>query len=118
VKSRFGALFAVTLVAASCGSASVSGTGGHGGGTGAAGAGGSGKAGSGGAASGGSGGGGGLASMGIVLHGQIETGGPSVTPDGGTANSTVILSRGTLMLPGSTTACTDGGICLTGRLSP
>jgi hypothetical protein len=52
----------------------------------------------------------------VILHGRIDTIGASTSADGGAGN--VVLSRRTLMMPGSTRACTDGGICITGRLTP
>lgn len=66
---------------------------------------------------GGATGNGGTGAGAIVLHGHLDTSGPAVIPDGGAA-PTVILSRGTLMVPASTTSCTDAGVCLTGGITP
>ena len=96
------------------GTGGATGTGGGGGGAGGA----AGTGGSGGNGQGtGTGGAGGTAAGAPVLHGHIETLGPATMPDGG-APAAVLLSRGTLMLPGSTRSCTDAGVCLTGGVTP
>ena len=106
---------------AGSGAAGAGGAGGAGGrapGTGgAAGTSGNGGAAAAGGAIGTGGGGGAGAGSVVLLHGHLDTFGPTNAPDAG-APATVILSRGTLMLPGSTTSCTDAGVCLTGGLTP